>query len=115
MARETIVKLTDDLDGSEEDVRTVRISVPYEYAVGFNGHSASSTFDVDLGPKNREALRKALLPFTTKGRFVTGYRESSLRPEEGPKIRAWAEKKGIDLKKGRIPIKIIEQYRKETD
>ncbi|WNN95055.1 Lsr2-like DNA bridging protein [Microbacterium phage Magritte] len=112
MARETVVMYTDDMDGSTEDVRPVRINVPYEYGAR---PDSSTHYEIDLGPKNREALRQALAPFIEKARFSTGYNPATLRPGEGALIRAWAEKRRITLKpRGRIPAEIVDLYRAET-
>ena len=48
MASKTV--LVDDLDGSDRDVRTVRITVEGKY------------YSLDLGPKCRKELQNALKP-----------------------------------------------------
>ncbi len=117
MVRKVITELQDDIDGSVEDVRSVRIMVPYEYAeVQRSWHGPTTDYEIDLSRENRDALVAALAPFIAKARFVSGHDPKSLRPGEGEKIREWAEKKKIELKsRGRIPSAIVEQFREETD
>jgi hypothetical protein len=94
MAKQTIVKLTDDLDGSNAD-ETV------EFAID------GKVFQIDLSKKNAAALRRALQPYMEAGRqtgrsggrprAARGGRRagsatlfSQLDAEEKERFRAWA-------------------------
>ncbi|MEV5068859.1 Lsr2 family protein [Microbacterium sp. LMI12-1-1.1] len=56
--RTTKVILVDDIDGSEEDVRTVTFALE------------NRLYEVDLSPANAEALEAALRPYLDAGRPV---------------------------------------------
>ena len=93
MAHKTV--LIDDLDGSEEDVRTVKFS-----------HDGDS-HTIDLGPKNREKLRAALDPFIVKAP-LDGRRATE---ERSRIIREWAKQNGYALSPaGRIPITVLKAF-----
>jgi len=110
VAQEVILKIVDDLDGSEA-TETVLF--------GLDGDS----FEIDLSAKNAAALRKAL------DRYLSGARPSSMgrpaasgrrgrakgrsRGDADPKaVRAWANENGIEIStRGRIPSEVLEQYK----
>ena len=93
MARKTV--LIDDLDGSEEDVRSVKFS--------YDGES----YTIDLGPENREKLRAALDPFIVKA-HLDGRRATD---ERNRTIREWAKQNGYALSPaGRIPITVLKAF-----
>lgn len=56
-------KLVDDLDGSMEDVQTVRLMID------------GNVFDIDLGPANRAALADFYAPYLAAGRKSEWYQE----------------------------------------
>jgi hypothetical protein len=103
MARSVSVIMTDDLDGSA-DAETVTF--------GFGG----VTYEIDLGPKNRAKLEKALEPFIQAGRRIprSGRRRGDGRPAESvdrAAVRAWAKSVGITVsERGRISAEIIRRY-----
>lgn len=109
MAKETIVKITDDLDGSE-DAQTVEFSYQGKF------------YEIDLSTKNQMALEKALDKYIEKARAVRGglapatraRKSSSSGPRHDGKsarMRVWASERGIPLKaKGRVPKEIEDQY-----
>ncbi len=115
MAKETITKLIDDLDGGEAN-ETVKF--------GLDGHS----FEIDLSTKNAAKLRNALAPYIESGTRLTGRTYVSLgrsagraRPgvagerEQNKAIRAWALRKGLDVApRGRIKQEIVDQYHREA-
>lgn len=116
MAKETVVKLIDDLDGSTAD-ETVKF--------GLDGVA----YEIDLSEKNAHKLREFLAPYVDKGsrsdrrRAVTiGGRSSAARGrgaaaerEQNKAIRTWAQRKGISVApRGRIKQEIVEQYHKEA-
>ncbi|GAA1843680.1 histone-like nucleoid-structuring protein Lsr2 [Asanoa iriomotensis] len=113
MAKETIVKLVDDIDGSTA-------SQTVEFALD------GVAFEIDLSDANADKLRRALAPFVESGTKLTpgGARHSrtvisaegaSLR-EETRAIRAWAQKYGPQLgldtvgDRGAIPQRVREAY-----
>ena len=115
MARETITKLIDDLDGGEAH-ETVKF--------GLDGHS----YEIDLSTKNANKLRNALAPYLESGTRLSG-RASSLvgrgamargrgmsgEREQNKAIRAWAQRKGLDVApRGRIKQEIVDQYHREA-
>ncbi|MCW2596858.1 MAG: putative lysyl tRNA synthetase-like protein, partial [Jatrophihabitans sp.] len=96
---ETIVTLTDDLDGSKAD-RTL--------AFGYDGAS----YEIDLSKKNATALAKALAPYLAAARKVPararrangGGRASTGRRTDLGTVRQWARRNGHDIAdRGRIP------------
>ena len=113
MGRSTIVKVYDDIDGTEP-AETIKF--------GLDG----TTYEIDLSTKNATKLRTALAPFVEKGRKVTG-RTASSAPrvagrrvaggdrEQNAAIRAWAIRKGYDVApRGRIKAEIVDQYHREA-
>jgi hypothetical protein len=111
MAKETIVQLTDDLDGGEaaEELTFALRGVEYE---------------IDLSPKNVAALEKALAKFVHAGRKV-GRTTSISRKSKAPRsrketngakqdvsaIRTWARENGYEISnRGRISAGIREAY-----
>ncbi len=92
MASKTV--LVDDLDGSERDVRTVRLSVD------------GTQYSLDLGPASRKLLSTALKPFLSKARVRAKEGES-----KAAQIRVWAKENGISVSpRGTIPADIEAQY-----
>jgi hypothetical protein len=111
MAQEVILKLVDDLDGSEA-TETVQF--------GLDGAS----FEIDLSAKNAAALRKALDRYRGSARPSSSGQASASpgrrsrgksrgRGDVDPKaVRAWANEAGIEIStRGRIPSEVLEQYK----
>ena len=117
MAKETITKLIDDLDGGEAH-ETVKF--------GLDGYS----YEIDLSTKNANKLRNALSPYLESGSRVSGRTvvvsgRGSAAPrargtavaerEQNQAIRAWAMRKGLDVAlRGRIKQDVVEQYHREA-
>lgn len=110
MATRTITTYIDDLDGSTEDVRTVRFSVD------------SAHYDIDLSEAHADELTEALRKYTAAGRRISapqaagGRRTSGIAPasrDYDPKaVRTWATSQGIDVPaRGRVPLTVIASYR----
>ena len=111
MARQEIVLFQDDLDGSEKDVRTVKFQ--------FEG----SSYEIDLGPKNQNKLRKVLTPYIeagtkvssragTRGRSAGARPSAAAQKEFNARVREWAAANGHDVKpRGRVPETVIDAYR----
>lgn len=114
MAKETLVRLTDDLDGSEaaEEITFALRGVEYE---------------IDLSAKNVAALEKALDKYVSAGRRVSrggggggarrarGAGRSSRRGEDVTAIREWARANGYQVSdRGRISTEVREAYEAAT-
>lgn len=108
MARQTIVQLTDDLDGSEAE-ETV--------SLGFRGVN----YELDLNAKNAAGLEKALSKYLDVARRVSTNRTA--RPKTArrtganrgdgkvPAIREWARENGFQVSdRGRIAAEIRSAY-----
>jgi Lsr2 len=108
MARkvETVVRLTDDLDGSKAD-RTVTFAVD------------GTAYEIDLSKRNVTAFTKALAPYLGAARKVKSTRSrrprstgsAPGRSSDLAAIREWARANGHHVSnRGRIPAAIIEAY-----
>lgn len=96
MASRTV--LVDDLNGKEDDVRTVRLT--------YDG----TAYTLDLGKTSRVALDAALRPFLTHARSRPRDGES-----EASKIRSWARVNGVQVPpRGKIPADVLTQYKEAT-
>jgi hypothetical protein len=113
VAKETITRLIDDLDGGEA-AETVLF--------GLDGHS----YEIDLSSKNAAKLRNALSAFVENGsrtsgrgagvtRLTRGRSTAAAEREQNQAIRAWALRKGLDVApRGRIKAEIVEQYQRSA-
>jgi hypothetical protein len=111
MAKQQVIILTDDLDGSEAD-RTVEF--------GLDGVS----FTIDLSEANAGKLRKALDPYisagarqprtgrlTRRGQESNGALATRTSRDQNQAIREWAAKNGYELSnRGRIPANVVEAF-----
>lgn len=102
MAKRVITVLTDDISGKEGDVKTIPFS--------FDGTS----YEIDLGPTNAKALRKAFEQYTKMARKVKNGSPTrtkvKTRSDLG-EIREWANAQGIAVSdRGRVPQSVIDQY-----
>ena len=107
MARttETIVRLTDDVDGSSDGVETISFALD------------GTAYEIDLGPKNAKQLRNDLATWVGHARKAKrdpgrARRTGGSKPTgEAAAIREWAAANGIAVPaRGRIPAAIAEQY-----
>jgi hypothetical protein len=107
---ETIVTLTDDLDGSKAD-RTLTF--------GFDG----VTYEIDLSKKNANGLEKSLAPYVAAARKVPARgrpsgsnragasRRAAGRRADLGEVREWARANGHDVSdRGRVPAAVLEAY-----
>ncbi len=104
MVTKMSVIISDDLDGSGD-------AEPVSF--GLDGTS----YEVDLGAKNRAKLDKALAPFIEAGRRLparAGRRRPSRAggpPVDNAAIREWARSAGLLVsERGRISADVIRQY-----
>ena len=110
MAKETFVRLIDDLDNKViEDGEGETI----EFA--FDG----SKYSIDLNMNNAEEFRRFMKKYTDAGtkevsrvpRATRTNAKSSNSKEELTAMRAWAKENGIKLsERGRIPYDVQKQY-----
>jgi hypothetical protein len=110
VAKQTIERLIDDLDGAE-GAETL--------AFALDGVS----YEIDLSEKNAAGLRKAMERYVRAARKVSGPRrgprrsggraaQSLGRDYDLVQLREWAGKSEITVPaRGRIPAAIVEQYR----
>nr|WP_294691136.1 Lsr2 family protein [uncultured Friedmanniella sp.] len=106
MAQKTIVKMYDDLDGSEIDAEGKSVSF------SFDGVS----YEIDLNSKNVQKMREDLRTYIEKARKVSGRNRAGAKAEPAPvdtkAVRAWAEEQGMEVSaRGRLSTELIEQYR----
>ena len=112
MAKQTVITMTDDIDGSEA-TQTVEFS--------YRGKS----YSVDLNDSNAAEFDEALAPYVSAAEQAGGARSSrsSSRGTTAPRqrassdvdpkaVRAWAEANGVTVSpRGRIKADVLEQYR----
>lgn len=109
MARETITRLVDDIDGGVAH-ETVKF--------GLDGFA----YEIDLSSRNAKKLRNELAAYVEKGtrvsqRTLVGTARSSGRGRAGrdqnQAIREWAQAKGFEVApRGRIKQAIVEAFHK---
>jgi hypothetical protein len=107
VAKQTITKLIDDLDGGEA-AETV--------AFALDGYA----YEIDLSTKNAAKLRTTLASYVESGTRVSGRaagarggvaRRSATDRDQNQAIRAWAERKGYEVApRGRIKQEIVDLY-----
>jgi len=92
--------LTDDIDGSTDDVQPVSFSV--------NG----TTYSLDLGADNRAAMVEALQPFIMNATPSRRSRTKGKPRAEGTSdVRRWARDNGFAVRdRGRIPQHVQDAY-----
>lgn len=109
MATKTITTYTDDLDGTDTDVDTVKFAL------------FGTTYEIDLSKDNQDKLEKALEPYLNVARKATTPAASTRRSTTktasagsgyDPKaVRAWALEHDVAVPaRGRIPHAVLEQY-----
>ena len=105
MAKETIVRITDDIDGSDA-VESIRF--------GFRGID----YDIDLNAKNVAAMEKSLEKWIQHGQKSepTGIRSRQRRTpvkskDQTAAVREWARANGYKVSdRGRIAAEVQEAY-----
>jgi nucleoid-associated protein Lsr2 len=110
MARETVTRLVDDLDGGVAH-ETVRF--------GLDGQQ----FEIDLSTRNAKKLRAELAPFVEHGnrlsaRVARAGRAASRSVsgrDQNRSIREWAMAKGYDIApRGRIKQDIVDAFHQRS-
>ena len=116
MAKETVTKLIDDLDGGEAH-ETVKFALD------------GQTYEIDLSSKNASKLRNALAPYLDSAKRLhvrtgasigrvggRGPRAGAVGDrEQNQAIRAWAQRRGLEVApRGRIKQDVVELYHREA-
>jgi hypothetical protein len=114
VAKETVTRLIDDLDGGEAH-ETV--------SFGLDGH----LYQIDLSTRNAKRLRAELASYVDKGTRVSGRATALVRStsrgrgsatadrQQNQAIREWAIRKGMAVApRGRIKQEIVDQYHKSA-
>ena len=111
MAKQTVVTMTDDIDGSEA-TQTVEFSYRGKsYSVDLNDSNASE-FDDALAPYVSAAEQAGGARPSRSSRGATASRQRSSSDVDPKAVRAWAEANGVTVSpRGRIKADIIEQFR----
>lgn len=109
MAKDVVVRLVDDLDGTDAE-ETVRF--------GLDGKQ----YEIDLSAKNAERLRKTLERYVEKARSGangSGTRrggrkraaQAPARDFDPAEVRRWAKSKRMKVSdRGRIPADVVEKF-----
>jgi hypothetical protein len=109
MAKETVTRLVDDLDGGVAH-ETVKF--------GLDGH----LYEIDLSTKNAKKLRAELAAFVEHGSRVSARAAAPARrrgranagavhPDQNRAIREWAQSKGYEVaERGRIKQEIVDAF-----
>jgi hypothetical protein len=114
VAKETVTRLIDDLDGSDAQ-ETVSFALD------------GSLYEIDLSAKNAKKLRSELAGYVDKGTRISGRAvAASLRSgrsrgtaaadrQQNQAIREWAVRKGMPVApRGRIKQEIVDLYHKSA-
>jgi len=105
MAKQTIVTLIDDVDGTEA-AETVEFSLD------------GKSYAIDLSDQNAKALREALALYVAHGRKVGGSpgRRKPAKTSQGTgEMRRWLQAQGYPVRdRGRIPLELQEVYRQHV-
>ena len=109
MARKTVVRIIDDLDGAElaeGEGTSVRFAID------------GAEYELDLSEANAQELRDTIAPYIEAGRRVGGRRRagghtrSVTTDVDTRAVRAWARANEVAVSsRGRIPQSVIDQYR----
>jgi hypothetical protein len=106
MARQTITKLIDDVDGSAADT-TITFALD------------GTNFEIDLSDSNAAKLRESLAPWIAGARRVRGGGSAPRGPRaarrgaarDAQAIREWARENNIEVSdRGRIKAEVVEMY-----
>lgn len=105
MAKHTVTRLVDDLDGGDADE-----TVPFEVD--------GKAYEIDLSEVNAEKLRAELRPYVTAARRRKRGPSAPSRPAtrgSSMPIRQWLREHGHKVAdRGRIPSDLLELYKREA-
>lgn len=101
MSKETVIR--DDLT-NEVGALTRKFSI------------GPRTWEIDLTDQSFAQLEKAVARYTKVAREVTPTKQGSYEGVDQGAVRSWAQENGYDiLSKGRVPLSIVEAYRKAQE
>lgn len=106
MAQRTI--LIDDIDGSENDVKTVQFGID------------TANYEIDLSPENHAILKESLADFIKSARKRSRSTTGTSGKRAGAdydvrEVRAWARDNNIEVPdRGRIKAEVVEQWKAAT-
>ena len=112
MAKQTIVQMTDDLDGSEA-TQSIEFTVRGKsYTIDLNDSNAAD-FDDALAPYIAAAQKSgAGQPARSSGRRGSAPSQRAVGDADPKQVRAWAGANGVAVSpRGRIKADVLEQYR----
>lgn len=104
MAKKTIIKIVDDLDGVElDEYETVRWSL------------GGTSYEFDTSPEHAEQFRDHMASYVAASRTVSregqSRRPSTVRGNPAGTVRQWARDNGYAISgHGRIPTHIVESF-----
>ena len=105
MAQRVVVRLTDDLSGTE-----ISAGKGETVTFGLDGRS----YEIDLTAKNAAVLRKALRPYVEAGRPIAGSGRRQIRTRvasDSRTVKEWARANGYQVPgRGRIPQAVREAF-----
>lgn len=105
MARERIVVIVDDLDGTTIDPTKHR---PTHFSID------GKAYEIDLSPENRAKLEDALSPYVENGRRTGNAKRATPRGgsnSNNQAIREWAQKNGYTVAaRGKLPTEVVNAY-----
>ena len=109
MARKTVIRIIDDLDGTELEEgegESVRFALD------------GAEYELDLSESNATDLRAVIAPYIEAGRRTGGRRRTGGHTRQVTTdvdtraVRAWARANDVAVSsRGRIPQDVIDQYR----
>lgn len=111
MAKQTIIQMTDDLDGSEA-TQSIEFTVRgRSYTIDLNDANASD-FDDALAPYIAAAQKaRGAQPSRSGGRRPSAPSQRASSDADPKQVRAWAEANGVAVSpRGRIKAEILAQY-----
>ncbi len=112
MAKQTVIQMTDDLDGSEA-TQSIEFSVRGKsYTIDLSDSNAAD-FDDALAPYIAAAEKSGgAQPARASARRAGAPRQRASGDVDPKQVRAWAEANGVAVSpRGRIKANIVEQYR----
>ncbi len=112
MAKQTVIQMTDDLDGSEA-TQSIEFSFRGKsYTIDLNDSNAAD-FDDALAPYIAAAEKSGgVQPSRSSGRRAGAARQQASSDVDPKQVRAWAEANAVAVSpRGRIKADILEQYR----
>ncbi len=111
MAKQTVIQMTDDLDGSEA-TQSIEFSFRGKsYTIDLNDANASD-FNDAVAPYIAAADRSGSAQPSRSARRASAPRQRASSDADPKQVRAWAQANGVAVSpRGRIKADILEKYR----